>query len=599
MSTKPNTSQITYDTGSNKQDLNNILDTIVPIADYTALRNYTGRVTQVRITAEGIAGLFKLTGITTTTTEDNGGTVICASSIGAKKWERVFDDIISATWFQADKTGVLNSVSAINALISYANTLTQPVTLDFPSGTYKVTNGVTQAIERGYVRIKCNNSKFICESGKVFNFSKTNTSLYRIEVTGANFEYPELTGSPATPVDVNAIPVNVLQGFYFSIKDCFVRNAPAVVALSNCANYAINGLYGNTINVAKPAILLDTCVVGYLDNISLYNRVELQPQNPTESYPLPPVNENVFIKVQGSTDTPRFGDSVLSNRYHRGLVMQCEPGQQIGNVYSDSLVVDYCYDRGIYILNNGGSVANINFNDAYIQAMNGIGVDVNHNSASGLTQGVKFFNPKILLSGSMSMRFMSQSTVLVYDCTVKNPTIAGGNRLGAGGYDIYALRARVNVEGGEVGQPSSLAGATYACQATYGIYFDACDVYSVTGVRSGGTVGSFQFLNNAGTAYRQRLVADNRVMSSYSALDRPEYVQPTVASVVSPDTYTNTTAYKQRVNIYSLTTPGAATITVNGVTCSNWTEFSTTLSPGDTMITTTAIGCNRRIMPFA
>ncbi len=85
MSTKPNTSQITYDTGSNKQDLNNILDTVVPIDDYTALRNYTGRATQVRITAPGIAGLFRRNG----SAPDNDGTVIVDGS--GRSWERVED----------------------------------------------------------------------------------------------------------------------------------------------------------------------------------------------------------------------------------------------------------------------------------------------------------------------------------------------------------------------------------------------------------------------------------------------------------------------------------------------------------------------------
>ena len=92
MSTKPNTSQITYDTGTNKQDLNNILDTVVPISDYAALRNYSGRATQIRITADGIAGFFKYDPTDTTST-DNGGTIIVA---GTKRWKRVPDFYLPA-----------------------------------------------------------------------------------------------------------------------------------------------------------------------------------------------------------------------------------------------------------------------------------------------------------------------------------------------------------------------------------------------------------------------------------------------------------------------------------------------------------------------
>ena len=115
MSTKPNTSQITYDTGSNKQDLNNILDTVVPITDYTVLRAYTGRATQVRITAEGIAGFFKYDSADTTST-DNGGTIIVS---GTKRWKRIFDGSVNVLWFGAVGNGTNNDKPAFDAAASY------------------------------------------------------------------------------------------------------------------------------------------------------------------------------------------------------------------------------------------------------------------------------------------------------------------------------------------------------------------------------------------------------------------------------------------------------------------------------------------------
>ena len=122
--TKPNSSQITYDTGVNKQDLNSILDTVVPIADYDALRLYNGRATQVRVTADGIAGFFKLTDNTTTPNQDNGGTIIVkdatvsgttiTSASGKPKWERVFDGSVQLSWFQvaADGTDQADKIQA-------------------------------------------------------------------------------------------------------------------------------------------------------------------------------------------------------------------------------------------------------------------------------------------------------------------------------------------------------------------------------------------------------------------------------------------------------------------------------------------------------
>ena len=131
MSTKPNTNQITYDTGSNKQDLNNILDTIIPITDYTALRNYTGRATQVRITADGIAGFFKYDSTDATST-DNGGTIIVA---GTKRWKRVFDGAVNVKWFGAVGNGVTDDTAA---LVAATLALQNEQTLDFGNGTYLI-----------------------------------------------------------------------------------------------------------------------------------------------------------------------------------------------------------------------------------------------------------------------------------------------------------------------------------------------------------------------------------------------------------------------------------------------------------------------------
>lgn len=506
-------------------------------------------------------------------------------------------EMVSVKDFGAVGDGVTDDTAAVNASIAYANTLSYPVTIVFPYGIYNLAAGVTQAVERSYVSFEGNNSKILCQSGKIFNFVKSATSLYRNNINNFYFDYPSVTGSPAVPSDVNAVPISCSKGFYFHVRNIFVRNPPAAVSLANCANYEINGLSGNTINVAKPAISLAACAVGYIDNVSLYNLVDLQPQNPSDPYPAPPVSGNTFIQVTGTTDTLRFGNSVLCNRYHRGVRTITNAGEALLNIWSNNLVVDYCYDRGIYVLNNGGSVSNINFSKPYVQAMQGVGIEVHHNAATGLTQSINIDSPQVVLSGSHGVKITSStSTVCVWDVNVTNPKIVGSNRLGPGGYDVYAYSARVNLNGGRVGYSSSIAGAAYSCQSTYGVYFDSCDQYTVRDIYSGGSGASFSFTNNPASTYRARLVTDNHVLPGYSALDRPEYVtSTTLVSVVSGDTYTNTTPYKQYVSIYGVSASGAATIEVNATQYSTRSEWSGVLNPGDTLKVTTAHSCNRRI----
>ena len=135
MSTKPNTNQITYDTGSNKQDLNNILDTVVPITDYTALRNYTGRAKQVRITADDIAGFFKYDP-TDTTSIDNGGTIIVDAS--GRRWKRDYVGETMVDWFGAVGNGVTNDSFQIQTAVDWLSLIYlstgKPQTLKFTDG---------------------------------------------------------------------------------------------------------------------------------------------------------------------------------------------------------------------------------------------------------------------------------------------------------------------------------------------------------------------------------------------------------------------------------------------------------------------------------
>ena len=97
-----------YD-GGTAQD---VLDNAKPMANYTALRAYTGRATGVRITQAGLAGFFQRDDADTTSS-DNGGTVIVDAA--GRRWKRIFDGDVNVQWFGANQ-GVDSTAAFVAAL---------------------------------------------------------------------------------------------------------------------------------------------------------------------------------------------------------------------------------------------------------------------------------------------------------------------------------------------------------------------------------------------------------------------------------------------------------------------------------------------------
>lgn len=129
-----------YDDGT-AQD---VLDNAKPVANYTALRAYTGRATGLRITQSGIAGFFQRDDADTTSA-DNGGTIIVDAS--GRRWKRLFTGAVNVKWFGArgdwngstgtDDTAAIQAVCNSGAKNIYA-----------PEGAYKITATVTLSTTR-------------------------------------------------------------------------------------------------------------------------------------------------------------------------------------------------------------------------------------------------------------------------------------------------------------------------------------------------------------------------------------------------------------------------------------------------------------------
>lgn len=106
--------------------------------NYTALRAYTGRATAVRITAQGLAGLFQRDDADMVTA-DNGGTVVVDAS--GRRWKRVFVGGVWANWFGTVANGNTDDRAAIDAAIAAARLGNFVVYL--PQGVYALASPIT------------------------------------------------------------------------------------------------------------------------------------------------------------------------------------------------------------------------------------------------------------------------------------------------------------------------------------------------------------------------------------------------------------------------------------------------------------------------
>lgn len=168
-------SLVGYDGGT----VQDVMDSAKPMADYTALRVYTGRATSVRITSNGIAGFFYRDDADTSSA-DNGGTIIVSSN--AKRWKRFYDGLVDAAWFGivADwdgATGTDNTPrfqNAINYCISNNKNLFIP-----PSKKQYMINGVGSGLapntDGGLV---VNGSLVLFMYGATLKINNTSSSSY-------------------------------------------------------------------------------------------------------------------------------------------------------------------------------------------------------------------------------------------------------------------------------------------------------------------------------------------------------------------------------------------------------------------------------------
>lgn len=159
-----------YD-GGTAQD---VFDGAKPVANYTALRAYTGRATGVRITQSGLAGFFQRDD-TDTTSADNGGTIIVDAS--GRRWNRLFTGAVNVKWFGAVGNGSTNDTDAIQRSHNAS------YDVYYPSGGYLVS---------GKIQIRTGSRIQGASAGKTVVYlagamAGVEDSVYEVVVAAADF----------------------------------------------------------------------------------------------------------------------------------------------------------------------------------------------------------------------------------------------------------------------------------------------------------------------------------------------------------------------------------------------------------------------------
>ena len=149
-----------------------VLDEAKPMANYTALRAYTGRATGVRITQQGLAGFFQRDD-SDTVSADNGGTIIVDAS--GRRWKRLFSGALNVGWFGLTAGGSVENVTAVQAAID-----TGYPRLVYPAGTYKLTGAVLKSHQKHF-----GNGTVLTSTGSIFT-PQGNAQL--VEVAGFTFD---------------------------------------------------------------------------------------------------------------------------------------------------------------------------------------------------------------------------------------------------------------------------------------------------------------------------------------------------------------------------------------------------------------------------
>lgn len=232
-----------YDGGT----VQTVLDDAKPLADYAALRAYTGRATGVRITQAGLAGFFQRDDADTTSA-DNGGTLIVDAS--GRRWKRLFVGRVHAVWFgaKADWNGVAgtDNTGPIQAAIHYAATLgTVGQQVELPPGKLRITAKITTSGSGGVGQVGLVGagqfSTSICPDG---DFTAINLITSYVDSGDFSVEWPVTAAAsiPATRIGIEFGGPNN-QFAYTTVRNITVMYAYRSYVLNDWTGQPLGNTY--------------------------------------------------------------------------------------------------------------------------------------------------------------------------------------------------------------------------------------------------------------------------------------------------------------------------------------------------------------------
>jgi len=484
--------------------------------------------------------------------------------------------------------GTTSDAANFEKVVSFANSfgVTSGITLHFDGGYFNLKAGITGEFTASNVKIFGEGATIQCDLGTIFNAADSSTQINGFFARGFTFEYPSVI------TDTNAAPFYFQRVVWGGIDEIILDNAPRLARLegassaARCNGIRITNIKGVTADVGVPVINLSNVAVIFVDHIQLLPDSPLVGDDDVSTSSISA--NNSFLYMSGAVDTLEIGDDVLINRYRVGIHSVTTSGQVHSNVTISRFWGDYTADNAI-LLDVGGTVNHWTIDRPYCRATDGDGIAVNV-SATGFCFNMDIVKPTILLCGRHGLNINTTSASRTEGIRIIEPRCEANNRLSLSGNDIEIDTARFELIGGKVGRKSDgLYLSGYSVQCVYGVNVASSDFYKIKGVSSGGATGSYNLPSHA-SGSRQREVWDNTILLNQSAVSKPEY-QTVVSSSIPATTvpYVNTTPHKLQVNTRSTTgTVDAATITIDGVTVHNKTDWQGELLPGETITITRA-----------